>query len=43
MTRAELMRRNSLHTNYPPQLVSLVQLRGALNRQINRRKQEPTP
>ena len=37
LTRAELMRRNSVHTRMPPELVALVQLRGALNRQINAR------
>jgi hypothetical protein len=44
VTRAELMRRNSYHTNYPPELRTLVQLRGALNRKINNRRKrlEPT-
>ncbi len=37
ISRAELARRNSVWTNYPPELARLVQLRGALNRQINRR------
>lgn len=41
VTRAENMRRNSIH-NYPPEVVSLVQLRGALNRKINRLEKEPT-
>lgn len=36
LSRAELMRRNSSWTNLPPELARLVQLRGALNRQINR-------
>lgn len=36
VTRAELMRRNSYHTNYPPEVRHLIQLRGALNRQINK-------
>ena len=40
VTRAENMRRNSYHTNYPPELRSLVQLRGALNRTINRKAKE---
>ena len=42
ITRAELMRRNSAWTNLPPEVARLVQLRGALNRQINRitRKQQ---
>ncbi|WP_208508407.1 HNH endonuclease [Variovorax paradoxus] len=35
--RCELMRRNSVHTQYPPEVARLVQLRGALNRQINAR------
>lgn len=33
---AELMRRNSLHNRYPKDITSLIQLRGALNRQINK-------
>lgn len=37
LSRAELMRRNSLHTILPPELRRLVQLRGVLNRQINKR------
>lgn len=36
VSRAELMRRNSVHTNYPPEIVRLIQLRGAVQRQINR-------
>lgn len=36
VTRAELMRRNSVH-NLPKELAELCQLRGALNRQINKR------
>lgn len=36
ITRVEHMRRNSYHTNYPPEVRSLVQLRGALTRQINK-------
>lgn len=35
VTRAELMRRNTVH-NYPPELARLVQLKGAINRQVNR-------
>lgn len=38
VTRAELMHRNSYHTNYPPELRQIVQLRGALTNKINRRK-----
>lgn len=37
ITRAENMRRNSVH-NLPPELVELVQLRGVLQRQINKRE-----
>lgn len=37
ITRAELMRRNSYHTRYPQEVRSLVQLRGAITRQINKR------
>jgi hypothetical protein len=39
LTRAQLMQRNSYHTNYPPELRQLVQLRGALSRQINKHTQ----
>ncbi len=39
ITRAELMRRNSYHTNYPKDVQLLIQLRGAVNRQINKRKE----
>lgn len=35
ITRRENMLRNSVHTNYPPDIARLVQLRGALNRRIN--------
>lgn len=40
VTRAENMRRNSYHTNYPPDLRRVVQLRGVLSRQINRKAKE---
>ena len=36
VTHAELMRRNSYHTRYPKEVGQLIQLRGALNRKINR-------
>lgn len=36
ITRADLMRRNSVHT-LPKEIAELVQLRGAIHRQINRR------
>lgn len=37
VTRAELMRRNSYHNRYPKEVARLVQLRGVITRQINRR------
>lgn len=37
VTREELMRRNSFHTHMPRELARVVQLRGQLTRQINRR------
>lgn len=37
ITRAENMRRNTVH-RYGPEVFSVVQLRGALNRQINKRE-----
>lgn len=37
LSRAELMHRNSYHTNYPKEVAQLVQLRGAITRQINKR------
>lgn len=36
VSRSELMRRNSYHTNYPPEVRALVQLKGAIKRQVNR-------
>lgn len=43
ITAREQMRRNSRHTQYPPEVNKLVQLRGVLTRQINQRaKKEPT-
>ena len=39
ISRADLMRRNS-YLNLPPELAQIVQLRGALNRKINRRSQQ---
>lgn len=38
ISRAELMRRNSHHTNLPPELAQIIQLRGAITRKINRRR-----
>jgi hypothetical protein len=37
VSRAELMRRNSYHNNYPKDVALLIQLKGALNRKINNR------
>ncbi len=37
ITRAENMRRNSIHTRLPPEVVDLVRLRNALQRRINNR------
>lgn len=37
VSRAELMRRNSYHNNYPKEVAQLIQLKGALNRKINNR------
>lgn len=36
LTRPELMKRNTVH-RYPKEIARLIQLRGALNRQINKR------
>lgn len=36
ITRAEIMKRNSYH-NYPKEIAQLIQLRGAVQRQINKR------
>jgi hypothetical protein len=43
-TKAQNMKRNTVH-NYPKEIVHLVQLRAALNRQINKRKdyEQPRP
>ncbi len=40
VTKQELMRRNSVHTVYPPEVARLVQLNGALKRQINKRARD---
>lgn len=40
LTRAENMRRNSYHTNYPPEVARLVQIKGAIMRQVNRINRE---
>lgn len=39
ISRADLMRRNTYH-NYPKEVAQLVQLRGALSRQINKRERK---
>ena len=39
VSRRELMRRNS-YTNYPPEIARLIQLRGAVQRQINKRERD---
>lgn len=38
VTRQELMRRNSVHTRYPKEIAVVIQLKGALQRQINKRE-----
>lgn len=43
VTHAELMRRNSYHTRYPKELGRVIQLRGALNRKLNRLSRPETP
>lgn len=40
VTRVELMRRNGLWNRYPREVAELVQLKGAVNRKINRRIRE---
>ncbi|UGB46954.1 HNH endonuclease [Frateuria edaphi] len=40
VTLAENMRRNSYHTNFPPEVVQVIQLKGALNRKINKLSRE---
>lgn len=40
VSRAELMRRNSRHNRYSPELNQLMQLKGALNRKINNRSRK---
>lgn len=37
ITRGENMRRNAYYNRYPPEVAQLIQLRGALNRQIRER------
>jgi HNH endonuclease len=40
VTRQELMRRNSYHTRYPKDIGLVIQLKGALQRQINKRERD---
>jgi len=40
ITHAEHLRRHSMHTNYPPEVVQLIQLKGVVRRVINRRIRE---
>lgn len=40
VSRAELMRRNSRHTRYPPELNGLLYLKAALTRKINERTKQ---
>lgn len=40
ITRAQNMKRNSVHTRMPPEAARLVQLKGAINRQVNRIQRE---
>jgi hypothetical protein len=42
ITLAENMQRNSFRNNYPPELVKLIQLRGSMNRMINKRQRALT-
>lgn len=42
ISKADNMKRNSVH-NYPKEIVHLVQLKAALNRQINKRKKHEQP
>lgn len=42
MTKVQNMKRNSLHS-YPKELAELIQLRGALNRQLNKRNKHEQP
>ena len=39
LTKAENMKRNTVH-NYPPEIVHLVQLQAAINRQINKKEKQ---
>jgi len=39
LTKAQNMKRNTVH-NYPPEIVHLVQLKAAINRQINKKEKQ---
>lgn len=41
VTFAENLRRNSIHTRYPAELVEIIRLNGALKRKVNNRKHAP--
>lgn len=43
ITNAESMRRNSIHTRYPPEVAKLIQLRGVLTRKLNTKEQHEKP
>lgn len=40
ISRSENMRRNSLHTRYPPEVTKVIQLCGALKRKINNKEKQ---
>jgi hypothetical protein len=42
ITRRQNIARNTVHNKYPPEVARLVQLRGALTRQINKRNRKTT-
>ena len=43
LTLKENMLRNSLHTQYPPELIEVIQLQGAINHRINTRLKKAHP
>ena len=42
ISRSDLMKRNSYHNKYPKEVAQLIQLRGAVQRKINRREKNGT-
>jgi hypothetical protein len=40
ITYAEHCRRHSMHTNYPPEVVQLIQLKGAIRRQVHKLEEQ---